>query len=443
MLHRTATLVVLLLGHFQVSLCQPHDEVVRVGECNADDVNAYITSIPSGSQCLEAISIVLEPTNFTRDQLSDALQTFCTAECGQVIATYLITVCHDLDFAFVLNLYCIPTAGSSLLGEYCRQTFPDAINGSYISDLEPCETFDTNSPTCPESCKEALDSAVANIGCCYQFLYHSTNEILSTLLPNSFFRAQNEQLLDVVSNPALWTSCTIPLVNLCSGQAFPIAPGNGIGTCSVLDLNQFLAPQSTECTGNFNTAFGSSAVAIDIRQSAFDAVCTQDCVQPLTEYLSDTCGDPVASIKAKLACFHSEGSLGNRCYFSLSEDFRNSDTFDAVRMLCLSFTASTPTCPSGCANALRSLISQIGCCYQSIFNSTLIQHALLVDGRISIDERYLYGAISRQALWDSCEVPLTPPCTLDPYQPASGMKCFSSGVVLVTLLQAALTFFVM
>lgn len=434
--------MVLLLVHPQV-LCQSNNEVIiHVGECDADDVNAYIASIPGGPQCLEATSIVLEPSNYTRDQLLDALQTFCTAECGQVLATYLITVCRHFDFAFIINLYCIPTDGSSLLGDYCRLTFPDATNGSYISSLEPCETFDRSSPICPQGCNEALNVVVANIGCCYQFLYHSTNEILSILLPHSFFRVHNEQLLDIVSNPALWTSCSIPLVNLCSGQAFPSGTANESGSCSSLDINQFLTSQSMECHNNFFSASNPSTLA-DVRERALDVICTPDCIQPLAEYTNSTCGDPVTSLESELFCLHSDGTVGNRCYFTLSGGLENFNTFNAVRMSCLSFSASAPSCPSGCANALRSLSSQFGCCYQSIFNDTLIQHAFLVDGRISIDDRYLYGAISQQALWDSCEVPLVQPCALDPYRLTSGMKSLSYDIVLVVLAQVVLTFLAM
>lgn len=379
--------------------------VNEVGDCAAADVNAYINSLPNGAQCLEATSTVLVPTNLS--ELPGALQTFCTAQCGKVIATFLIQVCQDYNFAFVLNLYCLPTLGSSLLGEYCRFSFPDVMNASSLSVLQACETFDLGSPSCPAGCQDALNTVVANIGCCYQYLYHSTNEILNVLLPQSSFRTIEEELLDIVSSSELWTSCSIPLIDLCTGLSFPGESLIAIGSCTQADMSQFLLSQTSDCRGN---SFNTSVLA---EQNAFDANCKEECKMPIVEYINETCNDPVASLNYELSCLESDGSLGSRCHFSLVQ---NLSSFDAFRVTCLIFSASNPDCPSGCADALTSLSSQFGCCYQSIFNSTLIQHSFLVDGRIDIEQRFLLGVIGQQALWDSCGVPLIEKCAGDSYQ---------------------------
>ena len=117
--------------------------------------------------------------------------------------------------------------------------------------------------------------------------------------------------------------------------------------------------------------------------AALDVICNEECAGAVSDWLlgPECSTDPnstfinyFAGRSLEIFCQPVENADISRCRFTL--DVMNESLVSDDLFSCSQF-ANTSMCPSTCASALQSLSQGIGCCYQSIFNNTMILAGLV------------------------------------------------------------------
>lgn len=156
-----------------------------------------------------------------------------------------------------------------------------------------------------------------------------------------------------------------------------------------------------DCGRNFGAAqFMPSSVA------ALDNLCTTDCAGAIADYLRGpqctSSSNPNFNLEnvgnarfLEIWCQPVDDAVISRCRFALDQIdptlITNTDIFS-----CLEFAGSE--CPGNCTAGLNRLADGIGCCYQSIYNSTDILGALFM----GITELFdLFTVIQNPSLWNA------------------------------------------
>ena len=208
----------------------------------------------------------------------------------------------------------------------------------------------------------------------------------------------------------------MPLTTVCTGNPFPGVPGvaQEFGTCDIVQLLTFLNSLSTTCSASFPQLQNPATLTPAQLEGALDDVCQPGCSGEVAPFLTDTCQAPfLSNLIGTLSCYVTDGELGSRCFVALQPGLRSAPFFANAESTCFGDpdTDFTQTCPNGCQEALLEIQSQLGCCYQSIYNdSTTLDLLLINDNTITFDDRAFFDLLGTQALWDRCEVPLQEAC---------------------------------
>ena len=402
-----------------------HCASAQFGSCSFADLSGFVASLPTN--CGSTVFTVVNPSdNTTPEQLDRALATFCRADCGELVIDYLLG-CQSIDFAFSLNFYCLPTVNTSSLGNYCRSSVPDRVDISIINMLAPCADFYI-SDTCSDECAAGLTTARNAVGCCYQNLYNNS-DVLNGYLQAQFISQENVTFLNnVISNYSLWSECGVTQVDRCSGHPFPGRPTE-IGVCTNEQIDEHMTTLGETCRAFALAVINLNNIGSREKQFDFDVFCTSECGGSVSDFQSATCRNEFFSTLTQEVCLKTDGSLGDHCFFSLPPA---ADQLFADAAVCVAPFANN--CPSGCASALQTLSSNLGCCFQNIYNNSQSLDAFLVYlDEFTADTVTFYKIISNYQLWDVCGVPLVEECQGKPF--ADGAVKFTTPITIWILVQ--------
>ena len=422
---------------------------INLGSCSQEQVNEYIFTLPNSGRCVAASDVVIGGGS----NIYFHLGVFCTRECGGAISAYLLLNCGEDVIPSVINAYltCLPTNGTlrSFDGR-CGPTLPGILDAGILTTLNPCASYNISSPdTCPTGCANALSTAVVGrLGCCFQAVYNDTI-LLSSYATAGALSASGVALINKIRYPMLWSACNMSLVPQCTSP-YPRDPMYIVGTCTATDFGDFFSARSISQTcmndiTNLNRPLDFFRTPAGMQ--TLDRTCTQECGRPLRMFYDNTCHDETNGLSIENFCLPSNGRRGNRCRYVLDRSLATDPVILNLKN-CFTFDPSdmSSTCPVACRNALSSLSSEFGCCYQNIYNATGYLDALVIDESITFEERSFWYGINNLALWNRCSVPLVQVCTGEPFcaiitptnNPAGGaVKFIASFSVLLFVLVAS------
>ena len=391
--------------------------------CTLDDQIAFISSHPNAAVCGPSIATVFDPPANNSLALANALKNVCTDDCGGVYSNFLQSTCNDRLGAESLRIYCTPTNGSAAVGNLCRFAAGDLLNASLFDDLFLCYNTSSESP-CSSGCRAALLRLKRQAGCCYQNVYNNTvynRELLNAgfITPTEFTGLQQLNNPDI--NP--WTLCEIEPPRKCRAPIFkPPAPPR----CTLDDQIAFISshPNAAVCGPSIATVFDPPANNSLVLVNALKNVCTDDCGGVYSNFLKTACNDPLGAESLEIYCTPTNGSAvaGNLCRFAAG-DLLNSSFYNDL-FLCYNVTSDSP-CSAGCRAALLRLKRQVGCCYQSVFNTTMYNRQLLNAGFITPREFTGLQQLNNPDVnpWLLCEIEPPKKCGVPLFGPPMPSKC--------------------
>ena len=392
-------------------------------QCSLPDQRAYLLTIPNGVACGNAIGIAYLPPKNDSKLLSDSVEYLCTNDCGGVYTNYQESVCNDELGAESVRVFCSPTSGTATVGPFCYYAAGEMLQPSLLASLSPCYNYCDEIP-CSDECRNALLEIKSRIGCCYQTVYNNT--MYNTLLLEDGFISQDEFyhyhfLNDPASNP--WSRCDIDPPQSCEPPPFKRPPPL---KCTLDDQVAFVStlPNAAVCGPSIAIAFSPPQNDPLTLTHALENVCTDDCGGAFTNYLDNVCNDELAAESLEIFCTPTDGSaaVGDYCRYAVA-DVLGTSLLDAL-ISCYNSTAEVP-CIDDCRAALLNLKTQVGCCYQNIYNNTAYYTQLLYAGLIT--PRQFTGFfdlnIPRVNPWTLCDIAPPRGCDSPPFQPPVTPKC--------------------
>lgn len=407
----------------------------QAGKCTELDISSYATRLPKGAACSVALAQVTlagaaEPTP-TPEELQGSLETLCNVDCGRSLAEFFFAYCEDPIAGNVLSLWCTPQKGD----RYCRSSSPELIDSDLFNDLSSCVEYNSSSPSCPAGCESALNAFVDEVGCCYTFLYNVT-ETLEFYVATGIINETQAYYLSSITNFELWDACNRDLTTICTGEPYPGKSILVAGTCTQDDIDVFAERElSASCQTSLLEFYVNPEAPSD---EILEEVCSEGCGGAFAEFYDETCQAAAASTYLRAYCYRSPNAeVGSYCRQAVGAQFENAPFFVEVGARCLIPFDPADGCPVGCAEALQELSSQLGCCYQTIYNDTTILDLFTLQDLIDFGERIFFGGVGgSQATWDICQVPLVEKCTENPI---SSVLKFAPSIVLVVLVAMVTT----
>ena len=189
-------------------------------------------------------------------------------------------------------------------------------------------------------------------------------------------------------------------------------------SCSQDDQTQFIfgLPDPVNCGLGLATVFLPPGNDTSSLNEALENVCTADCGGRYAKFLDTVCDDTFISETMRIYCTRTNGSaaVGEYCRYA-SGDIADPSLTTAL-IVCENFTIDNP-CAPGCRNALMRLKSQIGCCYQSLYNNTVYTTELMNGGFITPSQLALLQHLSNPVTnpWAICGVRPPRRCRGEPF----------------------------
>lgn len=406
------------------SMIPPSPNFVRPPASCALD---YIFTLPHAQECGLSLSTAFQPTTTDKTIIINDLENVCNSDCGGNYAEHLKSMCKDDITAEVLKIICTPAGNDSAVGPYCRFSYGTLYNQTTLVALfSSC-----SSQHCAPECRAGLLKFKSEVGCCYQTIYNNTHFLNITfdaglISPEAFFGMQS--IGNPTANP--WMACNIESPQVCDEDPFPAIIPSPI--CSLDNWVGFISqlPNAIECGPNVATIFSPPRPANQTLAQALDTVCIESCGGVLNQYLATTCNDLSSSQLLKLYCTPTLGgaAVGPRCRFA-SPDINNISTIIGnVIQSCNITTANARTCTAECREALVNLKSELGCCYQSMYNNSLLLKTLSDAGFITAKavETIEYLRNPLVDIWTTCRVTVPKKCLGDPFPVEPGELLFDT-----------------
>ncbi len=211
------------------------------------------------------------------------------------------------------------------------------------------------------------------------------------------------------------SSLVILLISLYSYSA------NG-QTCDLTRQTQYTSMLPNAITCGTALLQAQTTPDTDAGMDALDDACTYDCAGNISRWLaSPECNNNVESLGLKLWCLPVDNAENfTRCRYAIEPEadptLLNSTDLDTCTAFSIASKANRVPCPATCTSALYRIRSEMGCCYQSIYNSTQITPMVIanagLDGNVTA---YFLDLLGNNLLWQACGVtPPTGPCG-DPF----------------------------
>ena len=187
--------------------------------------------------------------------------------------------------------------------------------------------------------------------------------------------------------------------------------GTSAAQCTLQQQITYISalPNPSTCGPSFlaaeNTPSGSEGI------QALDVICTTSCAGAFTDWLEmpTPCNDSVAANAIRIWCQPADGGSIPRCRFAfdqLDPTVLNNTNLDT----CATFMG-TGICPPTCTTALSNISTIMGCCYQGIYNNSMVLDILQNGNYISATDREFLDLLRNSALWEACNVDVPPACS--------------------------------
>ena len=196
---------------------QIDNEMADILHCPGVDTDSLLpSSLPEN--CQESLFMIVNSTALSPG-LDNALDVFCTQECGGIIASSLRTHCSDTYFTNGFYYFCLGTNNSAIVGSRCRYAFPPQYN--LTSYLIKCVSAATEETSCPEGCSQVLEMISADIGCCYNSIYNNTAHFPILAEDETVLEEPTDAQFRIVAKPQFWSSCGVNLPpGPCTNEGF-------------------------------------------------------------------------------------------------------------------------------------------------------------------------------------------------------------------------------
>ena len=184
-----------------------------------DTDNVLPSDLPES--CQESLFTVVNSTALSPN-LDNALDVFCTQDCGGTIASSIRTRCSDTYYTNGFYYFCLGTNNSTTVGSRCRYALPPQYNlTAYITR---CVSAATDATSCPEGCSNVLKKISMDIGCCYNSIYNNTAYFPILAEDETFHDEPTDAQFYIVASPPFWSSCNVNLPpGRCTIEGFSFA----------------------------------------------------------------------------------------------------------------------------------------------------------------------------------------------------------------------------
>ena len=192
------------------------------------------------------------------------------------------------------------------------------------------------------------------------------------------------------------------------------AQGDGIiAGCTSEEQQNYIAalPNSEACSMAFSDVLSPENLTEAEYNTSLRVFCSEDCGGAMVEFSTVNCRNLDFAARLRLLCLPRETGE-DRCSSIFPTLLDNREVLISNLSSCSGFNTE---CPVGCANALMTVVSQFGCCYQSVYNNTDVINMFQQEGSLTAGERQVFQDISQSSLWEACNVTLTAPCTGDSF----------------------------
>ena len=393
-------------------------------KCALQDHISFIAFLPNPGVCGSSLETVFTPPRNDSLRLAYALEDVCTSDCGGVYANHLKTDCGDELGYESLHIFCTFADQSAAVGTHCRYAVADVFDSTLFDLLFSCYNITTELP-CPSDCRESLVNLKAQIGCCYQNVYNNTRYLVE--LFNAGFLTPSQLIgFEDLNNPAgnPWTLCEIEPPQRCERPPFTLPPTPL--KCSLPDQRAYVLTLSnaSACGTSIGIAYLPPTNDSKTLSDAVDYMCTNECGGVYANYQRDVCKDELGAESLRVFCTPTNGTatVGSFCYYAAGNMLHPS--LLTTLSSCHSYSNEVP-CSDECRDALLNLTSQIGCCYQNVYNNTVYNTLLLVAGFINKLEFNAYQDLSKPAgnPWTRCKIKPPQKCEPSPFKQPEPPKC--------------------
>ena len=359
--------------------------------------------------CGIPLGMVSNPASFSSGSEAgvEALRAACTGECIGVFAQGLFCECGFFNGGGTRS-FCYESDGQV---EFCREAFPDMLDPEFLDNTTAC-LDEQPQGECPTGCDTALEALAEEIGCCFQIIYNGTLTEFAVLSPEA------RELNDLLRTPTLWDACNVTIPIVCpEPQGIPLLnpvacaettsapPPGGNRTCTEPEEIQVFRNLGLPDPGcGIPVGMVSNPVTFTQDRVAGVAnlrtICTAECIGAFAQGLFCDCNF-LSGGATRSFCIESDGRI-EFC----REAFPDVLDTQFLSGLATCIAGLPGGCPNGCDIALQAFADEIGCCFQTIYNSTLTDVTPL-----SLEAREFNDVLRNQALWNACDVDIPIVCS--------------------------------
>lgn len=209
------------------------------------------------------------------------------------------------------------------------------------------------------------------------------------------------------------------------------------GNCTIVDVGHYLASNvDLACASNLNTALYAN-ISSPGKDSEIRTVCTGTCAGRLANWLEGACGGTFNATSLYYLCLRTSGtaSVGAYCQYTIPPVYNADLEILNVFQACENVLGGGP-CTDQCELQLNRFSSQLGCCYQSLYNNTAFVRGAVQFGELAMADEDQLRSLGNLQLWNSCQV--TPPsaCTDESFGfPTGELPTSPNGTIGVIQLQ--------
>ena len=189
------------------------------------------------------------------------------------------------------------------------------------------------------------------------------------------------------------------------------------GRCTAGEVAQYQQHNlDSKCVSSLSFVFGNRLSPQNINDPTLRRVCTEDCGGNLAYWLENHCRDTFSAINLYNACIQTDrAQVGHYCIYSLPLVYDANQEIMAVIQACQGVVEQQPQCPDQCIMQLQNFTSQLGCCYQSIYNNSDFIQGAAANGVISHPVYDQLRALGNPMLWSICDVSPPNQCTIESF----------------------------
>ena len=190
--------------------------------------------------------------------------------------------------------------------------------------------------------------------------------------------------------------------------------------CSSQEEDQYIqANLGDECRANLQLLEYNSQ-SLKEGSVKMDRVCSKPCLGRYADWLKHWCGNTKKAALITTSCLKQEGvSPERKCrYF-----FPDQINITSAHQCAAYFT--NPECNLECVEPLQSLVTNLGCCFQSIYNDKLVIAGLHEQGFITNSEQNVLNLFQESDILENCLDSVPQNCSGEPF-----LNAYNGGITI-------------